>query len=202
MIYYPKLMQFGDRFDKARNACVEVLYSTHVLHSGYTTQWVLGCINQLMFSEAMKLACHFVFDVYPPWTEAPSFDECPTLLSFAWKIDANRLRDKQARFACEVLGYMLTQIPAQQQCLKISWTKISGIELLSFSPPGLTAGGSAHQMLKLCSSCVFPSRNVGDWGAAKRNLCMYMVAYNQWSGQTSRHPASHEKKVGSVTLSL
>ena len=72
MISHPNLLQFSDSFDKARTSCIKVMKSKVILHNGKRTgdsQRMLGIINQMVFAEAMKLACHFVFDLWvPPWT--------------------------------------------------------------------------------------------------------------------------------------
>lgn len=62
MIAESEIMQFDRRFDAARDACVAPLYSSHIVCTGAASRQVSFCINQLVFAEAMKLACHFVFD--------------------------------------------------------------------------------------------------------------------------------------------
>lgn len=72
MISHPNLMQFSEAFDKARTTCIQVMRSRFILNigkRGADNQRMLGIVNQMVFSEAMKLACHFVFDLWvPPWT--------------------------------------------------------------------------------------------------------------------------------------
>ncbi|KAK2812863.1 hypothetical protein Q5P01_000940 [Channa striata] len=92
MIAESEIMQFGRRFDAARDACVTALYSSHIVCTGAASRRVSFCINQLVFAEAMKLACHFVFDVWvPPWTEVPDEKAFPDLRSFMAQLNSNRL---------------------------------------------------------------------------------------------------------------
>ncbi|KAK2832720.1 hypothetical protein Q5P01_016609 [Channa striata] len=92
MIAESEIMQFGRRFDAARDACVTALYSSHIVCTGAASRRVSFCINQLVFAEAMKLACHFVFDVWvPPWTEVPDGKAFPDLRSFMAQLNSNRL---------------------------------------------------------------------------------------------------------------
>ena len=76
MICHPDLLQFSPAFDKARASCINVMKSKFILRSGKrngNSQRMLGIISQMVFAEAMKLACHFVFDLWvPPWTKVPS----------------------------------------------------------------------------------------------------------------------------------
>lgn len=93
MIAESEIMQFSVRFDKARDACVAALYASHIVCTGVVSRRVSFCINQLVFAEAMKLACHFVFDVWiPPWTEIPREEECPDLKCYMKRMNENRLR--------------------------------------------------------------------------------------------------------------
>lgn len=66
MIADSEVVQFGVRFDSARDACVAAFYETHIECAGMVGRRVAFCINQLVFAEAMKLACHFVFDIWIP----------------------------------------------------------------------------------------------------------------------------------------
>nr|BBA49170.1 hypothetical protein ORF56-like [Oryzias latipes] len=93
MIAESEIMQFDRRFDAARDACVEAMYASHVVCAGALSRRVSFCINQLVFAEAMKLACHFVFDVWvPPWTEVPDEGSFPDLRGFWTQLNRNRLR--------------------------------------------------------------------------------------------------------------
>ncbi|KAK2836053.1 hypothetical protein Q5P01_016537 [Channa striata] len=77
---------------RARDACVDGLYSSHIVCTGAASRRVSFCINQLVFAEAMKLACHFVFDVWVPlWTEVPDEKAFPDLRSFMAQLNSNRL---------------------------------------------------------------------------------------------------------------
>lgn len=92
MIAESEIIQFSVRFDKARDACVAALYASHIVCTGVVSRRTSFCINQLVFAEAMKLACHFVFDVWiPPWTEIPRNEECPDLKCYMKRMNENRL---------------------------------------------------------------------------------------------------------------
>lgn len=93
MIAESEIMQFSTRFDSARDACVAALYASHIVCTGVLGRRVAFCINQLVFAEAMKLACHFVFDVWiPPWTEIPNPKAHPDLKSYMRQMNEIRLR--------------------------------------------------------------------------------------------------------------
>ncbi|KAK2847555.1 hypothetical protein Q5P01_010554 [Channa striata] len=92
MIAKSEIMQFSLRFDAARDTYVTALYSSHIVCTGAASRRVSFCINQLVFAEAMKLACHFVFDMWvPPWTEVPDDKAFPDLRSFMAQLKSNRL---------------------------------------------------------------------------------------------------------------
>ena len=92
MIAMPELMQFGARFDRARDVCVAALTSSHVVCTRAVSRRASFCINQLVFAEAMKLACHFVFDIWiPPWTEIPNAEECRDVATYMERMNDNRL---------------------------------------------------------------------------------------------------------------
>ncbi|KAJ8009802.1 hypothetical protein DPEC_G00067990 [Dallia pectoralis] len=93
MIAESEITQFGVRFDTARDACVAALYASHIVCTGAISRRVSFCINQVVFAEAMKLACHFVFDVWiPPWTKIPNMKDCPDLRRYMEKVNKNRLK--------------------------------------------------------------------------------------------------------------
>lgn len=88
-----EIMQFSVRFDKARDACMTALYASHIVCTGVVSRRVSFCINQLVFTEAMKLACHFVFDVWiPTWTEIPEEENHSNVRGYMRRMNANRLR--------------------------------------------------------------------------------------------------------------
>lgn len=92
MIAESQIMQFSHRFDRARHACVKAFNGSHIVCSGSESRRVDFCINQLVFAEGMKLACHFVFDVWiPPWTEIPDERDSPDIQSYMHQLNANRL---------------------------------------------------------------------------------------------------------------
>ena len=97
MIAESEIAQFTERFDKARNACLAALRASHILCVGGTTSHRLSfCINQLVYAEALKLACHFVFDIWiPPWTTVPNrrseSGTHRTIKSFMTQLNKNRL---------------------------------------------------------------------------------------------------------------
>lgn len=93
MIAESEIIQFGERFDKARDACVDALYASHIVCTGVVSRRVPFCINQLVFAEAMKLACHFVFDLWiPPWTEIPDSGSNPDVRGYMKQMNENRLK--------------------------------------------------------------------------------------------------------------
>lgn len=72
MIAESEIMQFVVRFDTSRDACLAALYASHIVCTEVISRRVPFLINQLVFAEAMQLACHFVFDIWiPPWTDIP-----------------------------------------------------------------------------------------------------------------------------------
>ncbi|KAK5610235.1 hypothetical protein CRENBAI_008722 [Crenichthys baileyi] len=86
------MMQYGARFDIVRDACMTALYASYITCRGVMSRRVLLCINQLVFAEAMKLGCGFVFDTWiPPWTEAPAVNANPDLTSYMPQLSENRL---------------------------------------------------------------------------------------------------------------
>lgn len=250
MIAESDIMQFSERFDKARDACVAALYASHIVCTGVVSRRVSFCINQLVFAEAMKLACHFVFDVWiPPWTNIPDEREHPDLRSYMKRMNSNRLRalnkltfgqiclevnavyklctaaclpdvcprvvDVQGRFACEVLGYILTQIHQQnlKTTFKTGHLSIFGIDKMFFPEKQIKGGNDiAHEMLTLCSTCKVPARVGGDGGQGKANtfaarvnykLCTYRYVTNiATSAHIRRGHSNPRKKVGSVTVPL
>lgn len=93
MIAESEIMQFGARFDTSRDACLAALYASHIVCTGVISRRVSFCINQLVFAEAMKLACHFVFDIWiPPWTEIPDVKDYPHLGGYMKQMNGNRLK--------------------------------------------------------------------------------------------------------------
>lgn len=93
MIAESEMMQFSVRFDTSRDACLAALYASHIVCTGVVSRRVSFCINQLVFAEAMKLACHFVFDIWiPPWTEIPDENDCPDLRGYMRQMNKNRLK--------------------------------------------------------------------------------------------------------------
>lgn len=93
MIAASDVMQFSVRFDSTRDACVAALYASHIVCTGVISQRVSFCINQLVFAEAMKLACHFVFDIWnPPWTEVPDEKDYSGLRGYMRQMNTNRLK--------------------------------------------------------------------------------------------------------------
>ena len=92
MITDSAILQFSARFDNARDTCVAALYASHIVCTGAVSRRVSFCINQLVFAEAMKLACHFVFDIWiPPWTEIPDANDYPELEGYMEQMNNNRL---------------------------------------------------------------------------------------------------------------
>ncbi|KAK5618697.1 hypothetical protein CRENBAI_013491 [Crenichthys baileyi] len=72
MIADSETMQFGVRFNIVRDACMTALYVSHIVCRGAMSRRVSFCINQLVFTEVMKLTSEFVFDIWIPlWTEGP-----------------------------------------------------------------------------------------------------------------------------------
>lgn len=240
MIAESELMQFGGRFDEARDACVAALYASHIVCEGVISRRVSFCINQLVFAEAMKLACHFVFDIWiPPWTGIPDEKDHPDLRGYMKQMNENRLKalnqlsfgqicletnavyklcvaaclpdicprvvDIQGRFACKVLGYILTQIHEQQlkTSLKNGHLCISGIGAMFFSEKEIKGGNNvAHEMLLLCSTCKVPAREVKNPTVKNYKLCTYRYATNQDAPHIRRGHSNPYKKVGSVTVPL
>lgn len=195
MIAESEVMQFGPGFDKARDACMSAFYATHITCAGLVGRRVAFCINQLVFSEAMKMACHFVFDIWiPPWTKIPDSRDYPDGDAYMKKLNGNRLRalnklsfgqiclesnavyklrtaaclpdicpralDSQGRFACKVLGYVLTQVHKQnlKTTIKNDNVCISGIDDRFFSLNHIKGSSTTgHEMILLCSTCKVPA---------------------------------------------
>lgn len=240
MIADSEVVQFGVRFDSARDACVAAFYETHIECAGMVGRRVAFCINQLVFAEAMKLACHFVFDIWiPPWTRIPDKADYPDCESFTRTLNENRLRalnklsfgqicletnavyklctaaclpdicpralDSQGRFACKVLGYVLTQVYEQKlkTTIKNGSLSVSGIEDMFFSAEhNKDDNGTAHEMLMLCSTCKVPARSAVDSEVKTRKLCTYRLSHSQLPSHVKRGRAKVNKKVSTVTLSL
>ena len=237
MIAESSIMQFGERFDKARDACLAALFASHIVCTGPFSRRVSFCVNQLVFAEAMKLACHFVFDIWiPPWTVIPDAKRHPDLRSFMARMNKNRLKaldklsfgqicletnavyklcvaaclpdicpravDIQGRFACKVLGYILTQI--HEQALKTKLDKgqlcISGIDTMTFSEQAIKGGADVvHEMLMLCATCQVPAR---EDATKSYKLCTYRCAANQKNAHLKRGRSNPNKKVSCVTIPL
>lgn len=238
MIADSDVMQFSVRFDKARDACVAAFYRTHIECAGMVGRRVSSCINQLVFAEAMKLACHFVFDIWiPPWTEIP--DNTGDTTTFMRRLNANRMEalnklsfgqlcletnavyklctaaclpdicpralDSQGRFACKVLGYVLTQVHEQQlkTSIKNDTLSISGVEDIDFPTKHKDNNEPAHEMIMLCSTCKVPTRSAaGDRERKTRKLCTYRLSHSQLPSHVKRGRAKPNRKVSSVSLSL
>ncbi|KAK7878267.1 hypothetical protein WMY93_031086 [Mugilogobius chulae] len=93
MIADSSLMQFSANFDKARDACIYALHRSHIVCGSSLSRRVSACVNQLVFAEALKLSCHFVFDIWvPPWTRVPSERHYSNLRHFLKKLNKNRLK--------------------------------------------------------------------------------------------------------------
>ena len=93
MMAESEITQFSVRFDNARDACVAALYASHIVCTGVISRKVLFCINQLMYAEAMKLVCHFVFDIWiPPWTDISDEKEYLDLRDNMKQMKKNRLK--------------------------------------------------------------------------------------------------------------
>lgn len=238
MIADSEVMQFGVRFDKARDACVAAFYHTHIECAGMVGRRVSSCINQLVFAEAMKLACHFVFDIWiPPWTEIP--ERTGDTAAFMQRLNENRMEalnklsygqlcletnavyklctaaclpdicpralDSQGRFACKVLGYILTQVYKQKlkTSIKNETLLISGIEDMDFSKDHIEDDtDTAHEMIMLCSTCKVPTRSAGDLQRKTRKMCTYRLSHSQLPSHVKRGRAKPNRKVSSVVLSL
>lgn len=239
MIAESEIMQFSPRFDAARDACVAALYASHIVCTGVISRRVSFCINQLVFAEAMKLACHFVFDIWiPPWTQIPDEKDYPELRDYMRQLNECRLKalnelsfgqvcletnsvyklcvaaclpdicpravDIQGHFACEVLGYILTQIHEQRlsTSLKNEHLCIAGIDDMFFSEKDIECGSDgAHEMIMLCSTCKVPVREGNRVAMTNYKLCTYRYASNKTSHVRKGHSNPH-KKVGSITVPL
>ena len=242
MIAESEIMQFGARFDVARDACVAALYASHIVCTGVVSRRVSLRINHLVFAEAMKLACHFVFDIWiPPWTKIPARDRHPDVRGYMKQLNENRLKalnelsfgqicletnavyklcvaaclpdicprvvDVQGRFACKVLGYVLTQIYAQhvKTSVKNGHLCMSGIDSMYFPEKDIKGGGDvAHEMLMLCATCEVPARG-GVNPSVKKNykLCTYRyAATTHHTAPRIRRSNPNNKKVSAVTVPL
>lgn len=81
------------RYDVARQHCLDAIRKTHVVCEGVVARRVEGRINQLVYAEAMKLACHFIFDLWiPPWTIVPAPADFADYADYAAAVNASRLR--------------------------------------------------------------------------------------------------------------
>ncbi|CAL8238163.1 unnamed protein product [Merluccius merluccius] len=153
------MAEFSVRFDNARNACVAALYASHIVCTGVTSRKVSFCINQLVYAEAMKLACHFVFDIWiPPWTNISDEKEYLDLRGNMKQMNKNRLK-------------ALNKLSFGQICLETNavYKLCSGAFLPGHMSPGGRHTGSlclqevkggndvAHEMLMLCSTCKVPA---------------------------------------------
>lgn len=93
MIANADAMLFTARYDVARQHCLDAIRKTHVVCEGVVARRVEGRINQLVYAEAMKLACHFVFDMWiPPWTDLPSPTDFADYADYARSANESRLR--------------------------------------------------------------------------------------------------------------
>ncbi|KAE8277758.1 hypothetical protein D5F01_LYC24239 [Larimichthys crocea] len=153
----------------------------------------LRALNKLTFGQI----CLEVNAVYKLCTAACLPDVCP------------RVVDVQGRFACEVLGYILTQIHQQnlKTTFKTGHLSIFGIDKMFFPEKQIKGGNDiAHEMLTLCSTCKVPARVGGDGGQGKANtfaarvnykLCTYRYVTNiATSAHIRRGHSNPRKKVG------
>lgn len=240
MIAESEIMQFGERFDKARDSCLEALYASHIVCTGAVGRRISFCINQLVYAEAMKLACHFVFDIWlPPWTIIPRVEDHPRHSDYMKQLNSNRLLalnelsfgqicietnavyklcaaaclpdicprviDMQARFACKVLGYVLTQIHEQRLriTLKDNNLCISGVDCMFFPETAIRGGSdNAHEMLMLCAACKVPIRECNKNSKRNHKLCTYKLANTHMASHMRRGQTSYQKKVASLTVPL
>ncbi|KAK7915611.1 hypothetical protein WMY93_011372 [Mugilogobius chulae] len=239
MIAESEIMQFGKRFDEAREAYVAAFCASHIVCSGRASRRVSFCINQLVFAEAMKLACHFIFDIWiPPWTEVPDTRDYPDLQCYMKQLNENRLEalnkltfgqicletnaayklcaaaclpdicprvaDKQAYFACQTLGYVLTQIYTQnlKTSIKDGDLCISGIDTMFFPETyGNKENNNVHKLIQLCSTCTLPARRDKIGTRKTYTLCKYKCATNRDILQ-NQNSTDRRKKITSVQIPL
>ncbi|KAK2856672.1 hypothetical protein Q5P01_005407 [Channa striata] len=195
----------------------------HIVCTGAASRRVSFCINQLVFAEAMKLACHFVFDVWvPPWTEVPHEKAFPDLRSFMAQLNSNRLEaldklsfgqiclETNAAYKLCAAACLPDICPRVVDIQGRFACKALGYVLSQIHEQGLKTtlkdegefkGGSntAHEMLQLCSNCKAPARS--ESGPRSYRLCTYKCASSQ-NAPHSRRGYARPKKVSSVTVPL